>query len=84
MTDTTYTSTHSGPSGTPTTGVSGFFRKLYNSTIEARTRQMESRTLSFLIVQSDKTLAGLGYSPAEIRDIRARKRLPKPTGRYFI
>ena len=84
MTATTYTSTRAGPSGTPAAGVSGFFRKMYNGMIEARTRQMELRILSFLIVRSDETLAGLGYSASEIRDIRARKRLPKPAGRNVI
>ncbi len=84
MTATIYTPTHAGPARKPESGVKAFFRNLLNRMIEARMREAERRILDDLISHTDQSLRDLGYSPAEIRDIRMRKRVPVPTGRYII
>lgn len=84
MTATTYSPTHAGPARKPESGVKAYFRRLLNRMIEARMREAERRILNDLIAHTDESLAGIGFSPAEIADIRMRKRVPVPTGRYLI
>jgi hypothetical protein len=49
----------------------GFARRLMDRYIDAQMQKAQRRVNAYLQTMDDKTLAGLGYSQADIRNIRA-------------
>jgi len=51
----------------------GFARRLFDRYLDAQMRKAHLRVNAYLQSLDDKALAGLGYTPADIRNIRQRE-----------
>lgn len=74
---TTTIDTHDYPIRDSAVAKAGPPRKgVINRLIEARIRKAESYTRSFLLRQTDRGLADLGFTAEQIREIRDTGRMP--------